>query len=673
LKFRPGSEGVSTADISFVVSVFMFGLAFLCLWSVGTQIASFSALPFATLYPIFVVALVASAGLCRLKIAPIFNSPRLQIPNISIRPSAIKEAGFLPITAIVILTLAFVAAAAIQYKTSNFFPLWGLGLITAGLALLLAPKAGVSGVISVGQPVGNSAAPSASLAFVLVALILLIFYFFTSVPDADDSLFLNFAVGAIQQRDALYVTDTMLGIPGLSFLKSTYRLETYQLLAALISDATGLSVITAAHAVLPTFILVWAASIFVLLHRAIFRNYFLVTILFHLAILIAIDGSLRSYGYHAIPRFFQGKGPFVTIMVPLIAVLTVSALRDNRWISVLLLAAAIVVSIGFTANALYAGPFAAALVAIPFLFGAPGTRLRPFRLILIIIYPAILAGFLLAFDPPPSDMHPSEISGIADAMGPVGDDLWGLLTSPYMLVIVLGLLFVAAISAFANAAMRPVSIYALGLLLFIMNPFLWDIFNRSVTGGNNYRLFWAVPIPFILAVVIGVLWGTRMLAVRSLVLVALAVAMIAPGSIFYRMQTGFSLIKTPIPEYEIAKAVNGVADSNDVILAPEEISAWIPTFDDARPVLESRELYLVQRIGQFSRDQLSQRMALFRYWISETPADVPDNLGDLIEALAVSVIVVDTEQPNHIAAFEIVLSLGFTEIADFGKYTVLKK
>jgi len=673
LNIRLGSDDVNTADISFVVSVFTFGLAFLCLWSVGTQIASLSALPFATLYPIFIAALVASAGICRLKVAPIFDSSRLQIPSISIRPSAIKDAGILPIATVVVLTLAFVAAGAIQYKTSNFFPLWGLGLVAALLALLLGPRAGASGVISLGQPAENSPTPYASLTFVLVALILLIFYFFTSVPDADDSLFLNFAVGAIQQRDALFATDTMLGIPELIFLKSTYRLETYQLLAALISDVTGLSVIIAAHAVLPAFILVWAASVFVLLHRAIFRSYFLVTIVFHLAVLIAVDGALQSYGYHAIPRFFQGKGPFVTLMVPLIAVLTVSALRDNRWMSVILLAAAVVVSIGFTANAIYAGPFAAALVAIPFLFGLAGTRLRPFRLILVVIYPAILAGFLLAFDPPPSDMHPSEISGIADAIGPIGGVLWGLMGTPYMHVVALGLIFLAAISAFANTAMRPVSIYAMGLLLFVMNPFLWDIFNRSVTGGNNYRLLWAVPVPFVLAVIAGVLWGTRILAVRGLLLVALGVSMVAPGSIFYRAQTGFSLIKIPIPEYEIAKAVNGAAGSSDIILAPEEISAWIPTFDDARPVVESRGLYLVQRIGQFSPDQLSQRTALFQYWSSETPADLPDNLGDLIEALAVSVIVVNTQQPNHIAAFEIMLSLGFTENAKFGKYTVLKK
>jgi len=124
LNTRPASDDVHTADISFVVSVFTFGLAFLCLWSVGTQIASFNALPFATLYPIFVAALVVSAGLCRLKIAPIFNSSRLQIPNISIRPSAIKEAGLLPITTVVVLTLAFAVAAAIQYKTKRaiFFP-----------------------------------------------------------------------------------------------------------------------------------------------------------------------------------------------------------------------------------------------------------------------------------------------------------------------------------------------------------------------------------------------------------------------------------------------------------------------------------------------------------------------------------------------------------------------
>lgn len=675
MTFHPDHSDANTADLTFVVSVFMFGLIFLCLWTIGVQIAALGAFPFVVLYPIFAVALLVAAVGCRINTSAIFGSKRLQLPNVSIRLSGFREMGLATILILALLTIAFIGTAAIQYKTSNFLPLWIVGIVTAVIALFLSPKTTANAIISLTEPKENTSRLSPFVVFILVSLILLVFYFFTSVPDADDSLFLNFAVGAIRDREALFSADTMLGIPGLNFMKSTYRLETYQLLAALISDVTGLSVIMAAHAIIPAVVLIWTASVFVLLHHAIFRASFFVTILFHLAVLIAIDGTFRSYGYHAIPRFFQGKGPFVTTMVPLIAFLTVSALRDNRWKSIFLLAAAIVISTGLTANAIYAGPFTAALVALPFLFGPAGTRLRPFRLILIIIYPAFLAGFLLTFDPPPNNMHHdiSAAIGSATAIGQVGRILWGLLGTPYMHAVSLGLIFLATVSAFTNVALRPVSIYALGLLLFVMNPFFWDIFHRSVTGGNNYRLLWALPLPFVLALIAGVLWGTRLLAIRALVVVVLAGLAVAPGSIFYKADLGFALLKVPTPEYEIAKTTNDIADSSDIILAPEEISAWIPTLDNAHPVVESRALYLSQRIEQFSPEKLEQRATLFRYWSPETPVEQLIEFRALMNALSVSVIVVDTEQPSHTAVSEIIRSLGFTTQTDTGKYQIMKR
>lgn len=678
LKMRPVPADQDTSGLRPVASVFLFGLAFLCTWTIGVHIATFNALPLAALYPALGLALLAGALASRLDATALFASPSMRLPAISLQLSALSALGPVRLGVMVLLAAAGALAMAVQYKTSNLLPLWAVASITALVALALGPRRQSDSLIVVKECEPGPAPVSPTLAFVLFALLLLGFYFFTSVPDADDSLFLNLATGALRERDALFANDTMLGIPGLSFLKSTYRLESYQLLAAVIADLTGMRVIMAAHAVLPALMLIWTASVFVLLHRALFPAHFPVTMLFHLMFLIAMDGAFQSWGFHAIPRFFQGKGPFVTTLLPLIAFLTVSALREGRWSALALLAAAFVASLGFTANAIYAGPLTAALIGVVFLLGKPQTRLRPFRLVLTILYPVALAAILLLGDPPPAgDMHDNSV---AEVVTLAGSGLWGLFGSPYMHALGLALLLAAAGAALAGAALRPVTLYTLVLLLLVMNPFLWDIYNRAVTGGNNTRIYWAVPLPFLLSLGAGLLWQTRSFLLRALLVAGLAGLAVAPGSIFYKTTPGLALLKVPAQDYRFAKTVNALATDADVILAPEEIAAWIPTFEDARPVVEARELYLVQRGGQFARDDLLQRATLFMFWTGEPMlwrADKPlerlDELGALLGRFAVSIVVLDTERPYHMASLETLRALGFAEQAAAGKYRVLKR
>ena len=304
-------------------------LSFFAAWTLGTHLVALIGLPFRALYVVLAAALCCAALALRSSrsVARLFVPGRLLLPRVSLDADVLGSFGGRWLLVAATLAILFVAAAGIDYKRSQFLPLWVLCLLTAALALWQSGVGGGALRLTGGEARRGGMPVGLGTALVITAL--LAFYYLTSVPDADDSLFLNFAVGAIRDRHAVFAHDTMLGLPGLAFIKSTYRLESYQLLAAVVSDLSGLPVIVSAHAVLPALAIILAGSILVLVHRALLGRDWMVGVAAHLLWLIVLDGALESYGYHALPRFFQGKAPFVTAMIPLLVSLTVLSARER--------------------------------------------------------------------------------------------------------------------------------------------------------------------------------------------------------------------------------------------------------------------------------------------------------------------------------------------------------
>jgi Family of unknown function (DUF6077) len=643
-------------------TIFSVGIAFFCIWTLGTNLVALTALPLEALYVVLAAAVGAAAFASRgsTAIAGLFSPGRLGLLDVSLDIGALAQIDRRKLFATGILVVLFAAAAAVEYKKSVFLPLWLVCILTAGLALLWSGFARSLVRLHVhprredGIPVG--------VGMMLLIVALLGFYYMTSVPDPDDSLYLNLAVGAIRDRGAVFAHDTMLGLPGLVMIKSTFRLESYQLLTAIISDISGLPVTTVAYAVVPAFALIFAASILILVHRTLFAQDWPVTIAMHFAWLIALDGKLQSYGYHGICRFFQGKAPFVTAMLPLIAHLTIFSIRDRSWPALGLLAAAVVASIGFTANAIYAAPLTAALVATPmFLLGDQKRRITCLRLALTVVYPAAMVAYLLLLDPP----RPSE----AQSAGAIGGTLWALFGTPYALAGGLSLLFAAAAAAFLHRVLRGVSIYVLALLIVVVNPFVWDLYGRAVTGNVNYRLLWAVPLPLVLAAMTGVAWRSTPKGFRPVLIAVLIAAMAAPGSILNRVTWGFSLLKVPQPYFRVARKVDALALDNGLILAPEEIAAWIPTLDNAHPVVEARWVYLMQRAADVPPRQYRLRKFLFE-WVSADLRDSSATVAAALKALNVQLVVIRDDARSAQVRQEIKTFAAYSMIDKFDHYLV---
>jgi hypothetical protein len=644
--------------------VFFAGFLFMFIWTVGVHLVTFQALSFGTLYLVGTAAFLAGAlgALKSSQIAHVFTTDMLAMPSLTwvAPPTAADRNRLLALLAAGLIV--FLVTTGLQYKFSLGEPFWIACLGVAAFSLWEARGKVAYAPVALTSEKGEVRVHERDLTFAVAAISLLLFYFFTSVPDADDSLFLNLAVGAKEIRDTVFTEDTMLGIAGLDFIKSTYRLESYQLLTALISDVTGLPVILVAHAVVPSLLCIWAASILTLVHGALFPRCFGWTLSFHLVLLVAMDGALQSFGYHAIPRFFQGKGPYVTVMVPLLAVLTFSAMQTGSWRALYLLAGAMVISIGFTANAVYAAPLAVALVGATWLVVGYSHRWRVFRLPLVILYPAFLASHLLINDPPSPSEHTSA--------GTIGGMLWGIFGSPPVMIFGMAIFFTAMISPIIYRKSRPISIYFVLTLIFVLNPVLLPIYAEHVTGYINHRLFWAIPIPFLIAIMSGLLWSSGRLSIRVGIVFVLVAGILGPGSIFNKAEFGVAALKVPTANFRIAQRI--AQTDVGLLLAPENVSAWVTVLEDRPPVIEGRQLYIPQREDHNFRDVLDQRAAIYISFNRDPDLFASD--AEFIAAIlrvGVRAVLLDFEKMPHVNMESALLEAGFEVAWKDGQYALL--
>ncbi|MEM9784162.1 MAG: DUF6077 domain-containing protein [Pseudomonadota bacterium] len=649
--------------------VVLGGLVFLTVWTALAQIVALAALGFDLLIVALVVA--AAVGLwCATRrrsveaVAQVFEDPglRFRVPALRLDRGALPDRLTLGLA--VLAGIAGLVAIALQYRFSAFEPLWIVGLATALLAMLRAPADGAAPLI-LGPRIAAPAFPAIWLTLG-IAVVMGLFYAVVSIPDADDALFLNFATGAKVAREAVFATDTMLGIDGLDFIKSTYRLESYLLLVAVVSEVTTLPVLPVAHGLLPALLIAWSACALTMIHHALFGCHRVPTLLLHLVALAALDGSLLSYGYHALPRFFHGKAVFVTVVVPLIALATVAWLRQGRRAGLVLLGLAVITGVGFTANAVYAGPLTAALLGLLHLLTGGAVRWRFLALPAVVLWPGLVVAAVLLTDPPGGSEY-------ADP-GTVGGALWPLAGTPVAMLGLVCLLLSGAGAGLLHRSLVAVSLGVAVLLVVVLNPLLWDLYGALVTGNLNYRLMWAVPVPMILAVIAGLVWSAGGRALRSAVAVAALGALFWPGSILWQVPAWGAFPRVPGEAFALARAVDDVAGSEDLVLAPQPVATWIPVAEGAPAVVEARMTYVSQRRDPAHREVLVMRATLFEAWSRrDAPPLTPERLSALVSETGVTVVVVDDARQIHRAALPILQRLGFRKAAAADGHLILKR
>lgn len=594
-------------------SVFLFFVGFYGSFAVCAQVLNLSGASFAWLYAAFAVAvaggLLASRSAAELE--RLIDSSPILLPAVTLRPSALLQDRTRQIVLGVFGVLCSVGVI-FQYRESDFLLFWISCVLLAAAAIVWSMRAGSANPVVLPRSIDQLGARQDNLWFLLVYGFMLGFYFLTSMPDGDESLFLNIAAGAKRSTEGLMVADTMLGVEGLDFIKSTYKIESHLVLSSLVSSVTGVETIYAAHAFVPVATILFFASSFAVLFSLLFGRHWHILLLVYLVILFVLAGHFKSYGNFGLTRIFQGKAVLVSVIVPLVYVVaTLVVVQGNRiWLWVL--GSLAISAVGFTANALYVVPLAIGLAIITAVVADGKLNVRRVLLALAsIVYLVALGLYLLIFDPP----APSEFS----TAGNIGTIFWNVLGRPWAHVLFLAVSLSIAGAAFLNSGLRYLSVFALAYFGFVLNPFLWDAYGSYVTGNVNFRLLWVLPFPFLLTSFFGIAWLSLHRPVARLLLFGSVIgSLFLPGSIFReteRFRWEPSLIKVHVPSYSIAREIRDITGRDRLVLAPPEIALWLPTFDDAPPVVEARPIYTPQRAHFMPPREYTLREELFA-WIS---------------------------------------------------------
>jgi hypothetical protein len=450
---------------------------------------------------------------------------------------------------------------------------------------------------------------------ILVAMAAVCVTLVASRPDPDDALHLSIPASLLRfPQQPVLLHDTLYRLPDAPILTPFYRLNSYDVLIGLLARIAGVDLHVIAYLVLPSLFAVFCILAWVYLLRRIVPERWPSVLLILFLVVVALGEAHRAYGNFAFVRLFQGKAILATGMVPVIAGAALSFVRSGGLRQWLLLFAAQAAAVGFAATALFVAPAAALLgLAGGWSADAKGSR----RFVLGVLASAYVFAAARAVSSATRGGQGFVTSNPMPDMLQILDGTWGSWST--------GVLLAALLAAWAfvrdPVRARYLSAGAFFFLLAVLNPHTCRFVADRFVGVYTYwRLTWALPLPFLLAVVLdGIVW--RALCVRPKVLAAGACALLVGFAVTFgwrfgtlRADNGVTLgvpnIKVYPVEYRVARQLAAQVPEQAVVLTPELVAFWLPTFVVHPQLLGVRLPYLTQ---SFAPPEAARRRVLMLY------------------------------------------------------------
>lgn len=477
----------------------------------------------------------------------------------------------------------------------------------------------------------------------------------TLKPDADDSFYLNVATAAIEFPDAALQSFDALHRSGLPPVEQALHLPgVYEILVALLSSLSGISVKTLYYLVLPPLwaVLATLANWLVLRHFLRPRETVWGTAIFILVLVFWGDGH-RVFGNFGFARIFQGKAIFLTAILPLVVL---AALHYRRRPSVrtwTILALGQCAAVGISVNAVVVAPLAAALalVARPRLdagslrtIAAGVAASTPLLLIAAAMY-LRMAPYLSAMD---IDLV---MLGYRTTLG--------TRRAPLVLLALTLLPVLAAHARIRRAEWIAGYVWIVVIVIFL--PATPVLAYRVLGNVYSWRLVWAVPLPLLVSLAGGIAAGAigdRDWRAASALAAWTAAFMLAGHAAV--SSDDFSLknigqLKVAARRYAVAEKTVALARTSDPALVPEAVAVYVTGFPHAPPLVGVRDLYLSKLRGFVPAGELATRKALFDY-AGGANASMP--VGDALEAIAAQRIATVVFPKRHRDEAALVAALG---------------
>jgi hypothetical protein len=460
-------------------------------------------------------------------------------------------------------------------------------------------------------------------------------------PDLDDSFYVNVAVSVADLPGrSLLSGDTLHGIPGLPLHQPVYRVHSYEVALGALSWLSGIPAISCFHWIAAALAALLVPLAWAELFRLLTPRTWVWSVAALLLVLVAAGETHRFYANFAFVRMWQGKAIYLFVALPLIQARALRfALRPSLagWLG---LAAAQIAALGLSSSALWAGPAAALL--------CQACALRPTRRDLALLAVGALAsayalavgwwmvqGDLAAHDPLLARAHGRALRRLPPPPGTaLAEALYSVLGSGRLHLVALAAIAAGWACQGRGLARRFALLVPLGVWAVLLNPYLERFVQGTLTGPSYWRVFWSLPVPALLALVLTapLRWNGRPARRRAgragaLLLGAAFAACVPrysalsaenlPAEVRGTLRLGWPDLKVPRSpyrsDYEWAEALNASVPPGATVLAPEYIAAWVPTFHHHATPVVAREAYLRKFLDRLGRTQVRQRRVMTWY------------------------------------------------------------
>lgn len=438
-------------------------------------------------------------------------------------------------------------------------------------------------------------------------------------PDADDTFYVNLAVAAADAPSTpILQTDTMHSLSGASILLPVYKTHSIEMLTGAISFLTRIPAIYVFHIFFAGLAAMFTIFAYGKLFRIIAPEHWSWGV-FTVFLFLCANGDVhRTYGNFSFVRLHQGKGMFVSIMIPLLITYGLQFARHPTLKYWILLSSAQITSIGMTSTALWVAPLIAVLAVLS---GIPAMNVQD-------QVKRILAGFSTSLYVIGLGLYirlnyhinlDYHIPGVifTENVAP-----FRLLT--YSIKYAFGYEYFAMASGLITLttwvfcqnrlARRLCLIFPLCVILIFMNPFLIGFLANNLTSSLVYwRFFWILPLPTIIGIAFLTLLSSTKLRLSSLeryavylLLLVIFFGFLPDRYIFSetnRTRIGFPGLKVP-DQYRIARTLNDVLRDRVNVLVPQTVSVWLTTFHNHPFPLLSRTQYYSFLYPEESREAI---------------------------------------------------------------------
>jgi hypothetical protein len=477
-------------------------------------------------------------------------------------------------------------------------------------------------------------------------------------PDGDDAYFLNLSQW-VADRGTFPLKDTMLGdqvFPALS--SHSPPIHSFEGLLGAVGHLTGLSAGVVTYLVatpLLTMLCVLALAWLVSLSRIRFAPLALsAAVLF----LLASGEAGAAQGNFFALRMWQGKAALASLFLPLLVAVALAYVARGGRRRQLVLALAVVCTIGASNTAVFLVPVAVAGLALGAWVHA-GAR-RALGVATTLAYP-LLCGAAVTLLAPPRSVAP-DVEGATQALPP----LQGVIGQHGFFVVSI-LAIAAGWAGLRSAAARAVLVsVVLATSVAMLPPVTHVLVSTAGLGSVIWRVWWVVPVPLLVAGLVGAVaeLARRRLPTVLVPLAALAAAVavvllpLHEGRWIWSPDNGARPVspmawKVPPDAEAEAKAALRVSRDGDTVLAPWDASRVLAALSvDVHPV-SARAIYLNAYVGTPSA-HAQQRIELQRFADSRTPS--VESLRPLVDVLSVDTACVSKKRGKAVTALK---ELGF--------------